>query len=413
MQDTLLAQLQAQVNSGQDADIAKQWLPVLRFDENEPFLPLAIGYTIITETQKSPSSKFEFNPDGGTIIEYAIWWDWDIQHLYELEHIWVSLDANGQLIKVEASAHGGKLHMTDDNRLPLENGRITLYSEPGKHAFGFDAQWLKNLADYSIDRCGASAGNGGIHTSNPFGAAKFGNPTALEHRLANLYMKGRKFTPTFNFSQAVDLHDVTLVSWDVLADWIPQRIHWWRDELRRTVPHLKAIFLDCGDTIIDESTEIKEDNGIVLSADLIPHADEMVQQLNENGYRLALVADGDRQSFVNLLQQHQLWDYFENHTISSDVGKLKPEAIMFQTALDALHLDESDYGLVVMVGNNLARDIKGANNMGLISIWLSWSPRRSHTPADASEQPDYTINYPEQLLPLLTEIELNLAAQED
>lgn len=389
------------------------WLPVLRFDKNEPFLPLAVGYTVITKPQKSPSSKFEFDPDGGTIIEYAIWWDWDIQHLYELEHIWVYLDAEGQLSKVEASAHGGKLLMTDDsNSLPLEHDRITLYSEPGKHAFGFNAQWLINLSTYTDDRCGASAGNGGIHTSNPFGAELFGNPSPLAHRLANLYMKRHRFKPSYDFSCVVDLRDVILVPWQTLADWIPGRIQVWQEELHRTVPHLKAIFLDCGDTIIDEATEIKDDNGIVLEAKLIPGADDMVKDLYRAGYPIALVADGDRQSFINLLEQHHLWDYFEHHIISSDVGELKPAPIMFKTALDAFDIAHGDYQHVAMVGNNLSRDIKGANDIGLISIWLAWSKRRSHQPVDESEKPDFRVGLPEHLTTLLEEIELNLLIQE-
>ena len=59
-----------------------------------------------------------------------------------------------------------------------------------------------------------------------------------------------------------------------------------------------------------------------------------------------------------------------------------------------------------MVGNNLARDIKGANALGIPSIWLDWSPRRSKTPADKSEEPTYTIHEPKDLLGVLDKIEL-------
>ena len=62
-----------------------------------------------------------------------------------------------------------------------------------------------------------------------------------------------------------------------------------------------------------------------------------------------------------------------------------------------------------MVGNNLERDIKGANQLGLISVWLNWSPRRSKIPADASEVPQYTIKLPLELLTIIDQIERNLA----
>ncbi|WP_233531846.1 hypothetical protein [Paenibacillus alkalitolerans] len=59
------------------------------------------------------------------------------------------------------------------------------------------------------------------------------------------------------------------------------------------------IFLDSGDTIIDEATEVREDDGIVIRADVIPGADVMVKTLSERGYTLVLVADGEAQSFKN------------------------------------------------------------------------------------------------------------------
>jgi putative hydrolase of the HAD superfamily len=70
-----------------------------------------------------------------------------------------------------------------------------------------------------------------------------------------------------------------------------------------------------------------------------------------------------------------------------------------------LQIDPADYGRVVMVGNNLERDIKGANALGLITVWLDWAPRRSKIPADASEVPQYTIKRPDALLALLDQLE--------
>jgi putative hydrolase of the HAD superfamily len=78
---------------------------------------------------------------------------------------------------------------------------------------------------------------------------------------------------------------------------------------------------------------------------------------------------------------------------------------MFLHALEQLQIDRNDYKRVVMVGNHLGRDIKGANQLGLISIWLDWSPRRSKIPADASEVPRYTIKTPQKLLEVIQTLE--------
>jgi putative hydrolase of the HAD superfamily len=166
-----------------------------------------------------------------------------------------------------------------------------------------------------------------------------------------------------------------------------------------------AVCLDCGDTLVDEGTEIKDDQGVVLQAALIPGADNMVRDLKQAGYRLALVADGPVGSFHNVLTVYNLLHLFEALAISEEVGVSKPDARMFRHALDLLAITPQAYGQVVMVGNNLSRDIKGANQLGLISVWLDWAPRRSKIAADDSEKPQYTIKSPAELLPLLKSLE--------
>jgi putative hydrolase of the HAD superfamily len=61
-----------------------------------------------------------------------------------------------------------------------------------------------------------------------------------------------------------------------------------------------------------------------------------------------------------------------------------------------------------MVGNNLARDIRGANSLGIISVWLNWSPRYPIIPADHAEQPRFTIKTPLELLDVLDDLEKQL-----
>jgi HAD superfamily hydrolase (TIGR01549 family) len=170
-------------------------------------------------------------------------------------------------------------------------------------------------------------------------------------------------------------------------------------------PHILAVCLDCGDTLVDEGTELKDGFGTTLSAELIPGAAEMVRELKQRGYRLALVADGPAGTFQNVLTQHGLHDAFEVMAISELVGCEKPDPRMFLHALEQLQLQPADCCRVVMVGNNLARDIKGANELGFITVWLDWAPRRAKIPADASEKPHYTIKQPLELVALLESLE--------
>lgn len=170
-------------------------------------------------------------------------------------------------------------------------------------------------------------------------------------------------------------------------------------------PRIVAVLLDSGDTLVDEATEVKDERGATLRAELVPGAAETVRELGRRGYRLALVADGFTDTFRNVFTRHGLFDRFETMAISEEVGVCKPDPRMFRTALDRLGVAEDDYGRVVMVGNHLSRDIKGANGLGLLSVWLRWSPRRSKVPADPSEVPAYTIDAPLELLALMDRLE--------
>jgi HAD superfamily hydrolase (TIGR01549 family) len=173
----------------------------------------------------------------------------------------------------------------------------------------------------------------------------------------------------------------------------------------RAAHRLLTICLDCGDTLVDEATEVKDASGATLQADLIPGADELVRELARRGYRLALIADGPPLTFANVLTQHRIFEYFDVFAISEHLGCLKPDRRIFIHALDRLGIRPDEYTRTLMVGNNLARDVKGANELGMISVWLDWAPRRAKIPANESEIPRYTIKQPIELLQVIERLE--------
>jgi phosphoglycolate phosphatase-like HAD superfamily hydrolase len=392
-----------------DADLAARHLPILRLDRNEPYAPLFAGYTVFRGPGASPSSKFAIGPIGSTTIEYAIYYDWDIGHLYDLEHVWVHLGADGAVAAVEASAHGRREPMVVQSGLPEMAGpRPMLYAEPGKHAHWADPRAMREQAGEMLAmQCGALAGHEGVHRGNPFFAAGKYEISPRHDRLARLKMQADRFAPTFDFPGAGQ--DAALVPWQDLADAIPTRVKAQLGRLEAEVPHLKAVFLDCGDTLVDESTEVKlAGSDIVVSGELVAGASATIFALKARGYSLILVADGPRETFHNLLGQHGLWDAFDAHVISADIGALKPSERMFDAALAAAGLTRADARQTVMVGNNLARDIRGANALGITSIFFSWTDRRTRLPADMAETPDFVISALAQLPALLDRIELTL-----
>ena len=121
-------------------DLAARYAPIIQFDAAEPFLPWQSGVTVFAGESDSLSFPRrivrEFVPPWRTVVEYAIWWDWDIGHLYELEHAWSYIGDEGNLVWAEASWHGDYSAMSLAVRQSFIRGRPPRpLHEPGKRAF--------------------------------------------------------------------------------------------------------------------------------------------------------------------------------------------------------------------------------------------------------------------------------------
>lgn len=165
------------------------------------------------------------------------------------------------------------------------------------------------------------------------------------------------------------------------------------------------IFTDSGDTLIDEGSQVFDERGIVTRADFIPGAEKLLTGLCGEGYRIALVADGEWESFQNVYRENGCGNCFEQWIVSEVVGHQKPHTSMFDTAMEKMGLTDADKPRIVMIGNNLKKDIAGANRYGITSIWFDWSPRYFHTVEEEDWQPDYTVKTAEELMELIHSLE--------
>jgi putative hydrolase of the HAD superfamily len=164
---------------------------------------------------------------------------------------------------------------------------------------------------------------------------------------------------------------------------------------------LAAILFDLGDVIMGEETEVKDAERNTLHAELVDGMADVLRELKARGYKLGLVADTRPKTAWNVLHQHNLYDLFDALAISEEVGCEKPDARIFKFALDTLGIAPHDYARVMMVGNNLARDVRGANALGLISVWFHWNERYAR---DGSV-PMHEVRTARELLDLITRLE--------
>jgi len=73
--------------------------------------------------------------------------------------------------------------------------------------------------------------------------------------------------------------------------------------------------------------------------------------------------------------------------------------------LDALGITARDYGRVVMVGNNLEREVVGANRLGLISVFIHINERRRTRPLTDDEMPQYSVTSAHELIALIERLD--------
>ncbi|MCY3916763.1 MAG: glycerophosphodiester phosphodiesterase [Chloroflexi bacterium] len=236
--DAQLESLRRSAPLDADGALARRYAPFLHFDEREPFFPSVVGYTIFR--QGAPSASFprdiQLTAETAFAIEYAIWWDWDIQHLYELEHIWVYVDGDGGIAEAEASWHGRYHQMRDESgRLPLREGRLALHSEPGKHAFAPSLGWLLLRKAKTRASCGARAGAMGLHVTPLFDGVIL-DDRPLNNRLVHTWLERQQFEPSFAFNKSFDLRSTSFVRCAQLLDWVPARVSAWLACLAAAIP---------------------------------------------------------------------------------------------------------------------------------------------------------------------------------
>lgn len=111
----------------------------------------------------------------------------------------------------------------------------------------------------------------------------------------------------------------------------------------------------------------------------------LIQELAKD-YKIAIVTNSD-----SVIQREKLAacgaeKFFKTIVISSDQAHPKPHPVMFHTACSQINVDPQN---CVMVGDNLAHDIQGGKNAGLMAtVWIklegsSWN--------EGDPEPDFVV----------------------
>lgn len=128
---------------------------------------------------------------------------------------------------------------------------------------------------------------------------------------------------------------------------------------------------------------------------LLAGAKELITELHSNGYSLYIVTNGIEKTQRNRLTKAGILPFFTELFVSEAIGYQKPRKEYFDYVL--AHIGEKDKSKVLLIGDSLTSDIKGAVNAGITCAWLRHDPT-----ADSGElKPDYIIDSISQVKNLL------------
>lgn len=216
-----------------ETDLVSAYVPRLFYDKAEPFSPQGIGYTIYRETAKSPSCRRIIEvPEGGTAIEYAFYFDFDIQHLYDLEHSFVYLDKEGNVTGVESSFHGKFLNSMIEDVLSFENSHPVLYVQPGKHAILPSPEYFKLLIDRDT-ACNIKAGEAGFLIM-PMFEDRLSTDQETDLKVEKFIKENYAFAPAWEFAAGSPdgrSEEEILMPYKDLDKMIVERLLVWKDRI--------------------------------------------------------------------------------------------------------------------------------------------------------------------------------------
>lgn len=116
---------------------------------------------------------------------------------------------------------------------------------------------------------------------------------------------------------------------------------------------------------------------------LMPDARETLTRLSAK-YTIALLTNGAPDLQREKIAASGLESFFKAIAVSGEHGIGKPRPEIFHRLAELAGVSPSE---VVMVGNSLERDIAGAHNAGIVSIWIKVAGSEEHHPVD----PHHTI----------------------
>jgi len=101
---------------------------------------------------------------------------------------------------------------------------------------------------------------------------------------------------------------------------------------------------------------------------LFPGARDVLRRLRDRGMKLGLLTNGFSETHREKIALLQIGELFDAIFIADEVGMLKPDPLLFAHACRAMGVSPMH---AAMVGDRYDRDIRGALEAGIYTVWLN------------------------------------------
>lgn len=132
-----------------------------------------------------------------------------------------------------------------------------------------------------------------------------------------------------------------------------------------------------------KANELFQD-GLEHSVALIEKADEVMEYLYNKKYLLFVATNGLVRLQKPRITNSNIAKYISDIIVSEEVGIAKPNPRIFDILLQNYNLNATE---VIMIGDSLEKDIQGAKNANIKSIW--YNPKDKNN--NSNIMPDYEI----------------------
>ena len=151
--------------------------------------------------------------------------------------------------------------------------------------------------------------------------------------------------------------------------------------------------LGCNDEQTANNIAANYANILDGALEFFPNAENTLKELVKKRVKLALLTNGAGEAQRAKIQRFKLGRYFSICLIEGELGYGKPDQRFFKMALDKLGVMPNQ---AWMVGDDLERDITGAQTAEIFSVWHDFG--KAGLPASSTVKPDRIINNLAELL---------------